>query len=133
MKARRAFRVQYRKFETEVFSMESDFELLEKHRNIKKVEPLVYCLKLIFGIFLAIISVLWFFHILLYNIIVINGSPASPFFNDILNKIEVSNVSVVATVIFEGLALFLLFAAIKGNIKFGVRCFCFTFFPVRRN
>ena len=76
---------------------------------------------------------LWFFHILLYNLIVINGAPASPFFNDILNRIEESNVSVIATAIFEGLALFLLFAAIKGNIKFGVRCFCFTFFPVRRN
>ena len=28
LRARRAFRAQYRKFETEVFLMESDFELL---------------------------------------------------------------------------------------------------------
>lgn len=111
--------------------MEKDFELLEKVKHIRKVEPLLYCLKLVLGIFFAIVSVLWFFHILLYNLIVIDGKPASPFFNDILNRIEESPVSFIATAVFEGLAVYLLFAAIKGNIKFGVRCFCFTFFPVR--
>ncbi len=113
--------------------MENDYELLEKHKNVRKIEPLLYCLKLVLGIFLAAVSVLWFFHILLFNIIVINGKPVTPFFNDILNRIEETDVSVIATILFEGLAVFLLFAAIKGNIKFGVRCFCFTFFPVRKN
>ena len=67
--------------------MEKDYELLQKHNNIKKIEPLVYVLKLTLGILFAIISFLWILHIILFNLIVINGKPASPFFNDILNKI----------------------------------------------
>lgn len=69
----------------------------------------------------------------LYVILKINGRPVTPFLNALLEKIEVSPASVFATVLFALIGYYFMFATIKGNIRIGMRCFCFSFYPLMPN
>lgn len=60
----------------------------------------------------------------------VNGKPIKPFLNDLLENIENSNASFFATVLFALMGYYLMICAIKGNVKLGMRFFCFTFYPM---
>lgn len=96
-----------------------------------KVEPLLYFLKLLLGIFCIIISLILIIQLFAYVLLKVNGKPASPFLNTMLEKIEVSKASVVATVIFALLGYYMMICTIKGNVRVGMRFFCITFYPLR--
>jgi LMBR1 domain-containing protein 1 len=50
-----------------------------------------------------------------------------------LEGVRAGHVEFLSTTMFALLALYLLWCTIKGNIKFGLRFFCITFFPMRPN
>lgn len=68
---------------------------------------------------------------LLYFIIIPNGKPIYPFLNNLLTALENNNVGFVATAFFALFCLYLLWATIKGNVKFGLRVFlCWALHPM---
>ena len=61
-----------------------------------------------------------------------NGFPSHPFLNDFLIKLEGGNASFLATGVFGGLSIYLIWCTIKGNFKFGVGIpYCFTIHPMK--
>jgi LMBR1 domain-containing protein 1 len=77
-----------------------------------------------------IISLVMIVHLFLYVLLKVNNKSVKPFLNTMLEKIEVSNASFFATVLFAFIGYYLMFCAIKGNVKLGMRFFCFTFYPM---
>ena len=72
-------------------------------------------------------------HIFCYLLLKVDGRPVHPFLNDLLEGLENSNVSVLATILFAFIGYYLMLAAIKGNVRVGMRLFCFTFYPLLSN
>lgn len=66
----------------------------------------------------------------LYVLLKVNGKSVRPFINTLLESIENSNVSFFATVLFAFIGYYFMFCALKGNVKLGLRFFCFTFYPM---
>lgn len=132
-KKRRFFNRDLTKYEARCLIAEKEFIMLEKISNLSKVEPFLYWLKLAFGIILALLSLVWIIHIFLWVIIKVNGKPVHPFLNNMLDGLVVGHVEFLSTGVFAIISLYLLWAAMKGNIKFGLRFFCFTFYPLRAN
>lgn len=101
--------------------------------KISKLEPCLYVLKLIMGIFFIFVTLLWIIHIYLYVLIRINGRPVSPFLNNIFDVMFEGKVDFLGTVFFMFFVLYILVATFKGNVKFGMRFFWFTFYPMVKN
>ena len=85
------------------------------------------------GIIVSILSFVWVLHIFLWVIVEVNGKPVHPFLNNMLDGLVEGYVEFFSTGIFTIIALYLLWATMKGNIKFGLRFFWFTFYPLRPN
>ena len=69
---------------------------------------------------------------LLYFIIQFKNEPIYPFLNNLLTALVEANVSFLATAFFAIFCLYLLWATIKGNIKFGLRVFlCWSLHPMK--
>ncbi len=96
-----------------------------------KVEPILYALSLIAGLIFILCSIFLVIHIMVFMIIKTNGLPLDPFLNTLLNTIEDSKASVFATVLFALIGYYMMFAAIKGNVRIGMRFFCVTFYPLK--
>lgn len=110
---------------------EKEFERLDNTAQYKnKVEPCLYFFKLLLGFCCIILSIFFVVHMFLYLILNINSRPVSPFINTFLEEIETSKASVFATVLFALIGYYFMFAAIKGNVRVGMRCFCFSFYPL---
>ena len=103
---------------------EREFLLLEKKiTKISKLEPCLYVLKLLIGIFFILWSIVWLIHIILWVIAKSASDYVHPFLNGLLEGIRQINVDFISATIFALLAIYLLFATIKGNVKFGLRFF----------
>lgn len=98
-----------------------------------KVEPLVYALKLILGLICIVISLIIVIHMFCYVLLKINDRPVHPFINNLLEGLENSSASVLATILFAFIGYYLMFASIKGNVRVGMRLLCFTFYPLLPN
>jgi LMBR1 domain-containing protein 1 len=99
-KGRRGFNRQLTKFETQCLIAEKEFVMLEKVSDIKKTEPILYYLKLIAGIVLAIMSFMWILHIFLWVLVIANGRPVHPFFNNMLDGLREGKVEFLSTSVF---------------------------------
>ncbi len=66
----------------------------------------------------------------MYNLLTVEGKPISPWLNDMLEAIDQSNVAFLSTLIFACIGYYFMAAGIKGNVKFGLRFFCVTFYPM---
>lgn len=122
-KNKRTFNRDMTKFEARCMIAEREFILLEKISNMSKVEPFLYWLKLFAGIILILLSLTWIVHIFLWLLVKPNGVPVHPFLNNFLEGLRAGYVEFLSTTCFALLALYLLWATIKGNIKFGLRFF----------
>ncbi len=60
-----------------------------------------------------------------------NGFPLHPFLNKLIVYLEESYFDFVGIAVFGGLALFLIWCVMKGNIKFGTRFLIFSFHPMK--
>ncbi len=63
----------------------------------------------------------------------IDGVPASQFLNTVFIWLEERNTGFISVIAYGFFAYYMLWACMKGNIKFGLRCFCFTFYPMLPN
>ncbi len=71
---------------------------------------------------------------LLYFVINLNGIPIYPFLNNLLTALVENNVGFLSTAFFALFCLYLLWATIKGNIKFGLRVMlCWAVHPMKKN
>ena len=122
-KKRRFFNRDLTKFEARCLIAEREFGTLDQIANISKVEPFLYWSKLVMGIIVSILSFVWVLHIFLWVIVEVNGKPVHPFLNNMLDGLVEGYVEFFSTGIFTIIALYLLWATIKGNIKFGLRFF----------
>ena len=132
-KNRRVFNRDLNKHEIQCMIAEREFLLLEKITKISKLEPWLYVIKLVLGIFFILWSLVWLIHIILWVISKSVDDYVHPFLNGLLDGIRQGNVEFLSTTLFALLAVFLLFSAIKGNVKFGLRFFWITFYPLRPN
>ncbi len=94
---------------------------------------MVYIFKLILGILCIIISLILVIHIFCYLLLKVDGRPVNPFLNNMLEYLEQSKVSVIATILFALIGYYMMVAAIKGNVRVGMRVLCFTFYPLLPN
>ena len=94
---------------------------------------MVYIFKLILGLVCIIISIILVIHIFCYLLLKVDGRPVNPFLNNMLEYLEQSKVSVLATIIFALIGYYMMIAAIKGNVRVGMRVLCFTFYPLLPN
>lgn len=65
-------------------------------------------------------SVMWWIHIIVFMCIKDNGVPVNNFLNTMLISLENNGLGMLGTVMFALFTLYLLWATIKGNFKFGV-------------
>jgi LMBR1 domain-containing protein 1 len=94
---------------------------------------MVYIFKLILGIICIVISLILVIHIFCYLLLKVDGRPVNPFLNNMLEYLEQSKVSVLATILFALIGYYMMIAAIKGNVRVGMRVLCFTFYPLLPN
>jgi LMBR1 domain-containing protein 1 len=94
---------------------------------------MVYIFKLILGIICIVISLILVIHIFCYLLLKVDGRPVNPFLNNMLEYLEQSKVSVLATILFALIGYYMMVAAIKGNVRVGMRVLCFTFYPLLPN
>lgn len=130
-KERRAVGRKLAEFESNCILAEREFTILDNTAQYrKKVEPCWYAMMLILGILCLIISLILIVHLFLYVLLKVNSKSIKPFLNTVLEDIENSNASFFATVLFAFIGFYFMFCAIKGNVKIGLRFFCFTFYPM---
>lgn len=111
--------------------MEREFQRLDKIASYnQKVEPLKYSMMLVLAIFMAILSVLMIIHTFCYIALKVDGKTVEPFLNDMLERIEVSRVGFLASVLMVCFGLFLTLCAVRGNVKLGLRFFFVSFYPI---
>jgi LMBR1 domain-containing protein 1 len=109
----------------EVLLLERDFAVYREEEQISKVNPLLYPFYCLLGMFLLVVTIVWLLHILLFLMIRDEyGVPASSFLNEILVGLQQPGASWVCTAVYVLLTVYLLWACIKGNLKFGMRFFC---------
>jgi LMBR1 domain-containing protein 1 len=121
-------------FEANCILIEKDFQRLDQIASYKhKVEPMVYVFKLILGFVCIILSLILVIHIFCYLLLKVDGRPVNPFLNNLLELLEQSKVSVLATILLALIGYYMMIAAIKGNVRVGMRVLCFTFYPLLPN
>lgn len=69
----------------------------------------------------------------LYDIVWTYGRPVSPFFNDILDWFVDNNMEFMAAILYQFLGYYFLFSAFRGNFKFGLRNYMYSFYPLLPN
>lgn len=72
------------------------------------------------------ICVHWFGYLALK----VDGKPVWPALNDALEQIENSPAGFLATVFFVLIGFYLVLATVRGNVKFGLRFFVVSFYPI---
>mmetsp|Transcript_1719 Transcript_1719/g.1627 ORF Transcript_1719/g.1627 Transcript_1719/m.1627 type:complete len:415 (+) Transcript_1719:234-1478(+) len=128
---RRTVRRNLSEFEANCILVEKEFNILDDTRQYnKKVEPMWYAMKLILGILAFIFSLILVIHLFVYVLLKVDGKSVGPFLNALLEKLENSSASFLATLLFSFIGFYLMFCTIKGNVKLGMRFFFFTFYPM---
>eukprot|EP01016_Furgasonia_blochmanni_P033063 TRINITY_DN3424_c0_g2_i4.p1 TRINITY_DN3424_c0_g2~~TRINITY_DN3424_c0_g2_i4.p1 ORF type:complete len:483 (+),score=109.01 TRINITY_DN3424_c0_g2_i4:66-1514(+) len=121
-------------FQKEVYLLEEEYEILKMEKDFASVNPLVWIGKLVLGIFLCLISILWYIHIALYVLWrSASGVPFTLFLNSFLLGLEEIGLGFIATAFFAGFTLYLLWCTTKGNIKFGLKIFLISLHPMKLN
>lgn len=115
-------------FKQAVYILEEDVEQFQAiATNMKSYNPLTPYAGLLFGGCAFIISIMWFIHIAVY---VFPSPPLAPFLNNYFSWFDswFPLFGVLSVLIFT---MYLLFAAVKGAFKFGLRFLCFHIHPMK--
>lgn len=124
MRKSKGIKQKRKQLRVEYFKLEKELEIFDLE-NTLTANPVLDVLKLIGGILLAVLSLIFWLHILLYKLIKKNGQPISGFLNDFMLFIEFKIARFVSTIIFVaiGSALetnprhLLYFDCFKGNCQ----------------
>jgi LMBR1 domain-containing protein 1 len=115
-------------FKQAVFLLEADVEEFQAcTSHYENYNPLTPYIALLMGICSVIISLFWILHILLY---VMPSKPLVPFLNSYFSFFDkfFPLFGVLSVALFT---VYLLFAAVKGCFKFGLRVACITLHPMK--
>ena len=119
------------KFETNCMIAEREFQRLDMIAAYKeKVEPCKYTCYLVLGALMAILSIVFMVHIFLYAVLKVENKNVQPFLNGMIEDIEGSRAGFLATVLIVLMCYYFVFAAARGNVKFGLRFFFISFYPI---
>lgn len=124
-KLKNTLRRDLNRLQAETLLLEQDYDTFLQEKEVSKKSPLWYPFYLFLGIICFIITVLWLLQILLYILINTDGDKKIPFLNDVLTGLETPGTSFLSTIIYCLLTMYLMMAVVKGNVKFGLRFFCF--------
>lgn len=114
-------------FKQAVFLLEKDVDDFQAcTSNYEKYNPLTPYIAIVAGVFSVIISSFWIVHIVVY---VFPNDPLAPFLNNYFQWFDnwFPLFGVLSVAIFT---LYLLFAAVKGCFKFGLRVACIELHPM---
>jgi LMBR1 domain-containing protein 1 len=115
-------------FKQAVYLLEEDVEQFQAISSAKdKYNPLIPYIALLCGFVSIIISIFWFIHIIVY---IFPNPPWAPFLNNYFQFFDAwfPLFGVLSVAIFT---LYLLFAAVKGAFKFGIRLLLFHIHPMK--
>ena len=115
-------------FKQAVYLLEQDVEDFQAvAENYERYNPLLPYLALLFGFFSVIISIIWFIQIIVY---VLPNPPLTPFLNNYFKWFDkwFPLFGVLSVAIFT---VYLLFCALKGCFKFGLRFLFFHIHPMK--
>ena len=87
----------------------------------ERVEPGKYGFYLVFGCFMAVMSIVMMTHIFDHIALIINGKTINPFLDAFLDIIQASRAKFLSIVVFCLIGFYFLYCAQKGNIKVGLR------------
>jgi LMBR1 domain-containing protein 1 len=123
----RKYRKTYLQYRQSVYFLERDFEQLRLLVKEGGGSVFKWAFILFLGCLAVVISLLWIIHIVLYMVF---QPPVSPFLNTMF--VELDNFfSLFGTVMYGLFAFYLLWAVMKGNIKFGLRFLCIAIHPMK--
>jgi hypothetical protein len=88
-----------KKLKVEYIKLEKALEVYDIE-NTLKANPVLSVFKLILGILLSIVSLIFWLHILLYKLIIKKGQPITGFLNDFMLFIEYKIARFFSTIIF---------------------------------
>ena len=94
------------------------------------MEPCKYTMKLLFGCMMAAASIVFITHMFRYMSLNVDGKTIGPFLNAMFIKLETSPVRFLSSLILVLCGYYVLASAVLGNIKFGLRFFFISFYPV---
>uniref|UniRef100_A0A7S4HHM8 LMBR1-like membrane protein n=1 Tax=Prymnesium polylepis TaxID=72548 RepID=A0A7S4HHM8_9EUKA len=123
----RRVRTTYNKFKQAVFFLEKDWEKVKTAYKDRGGNPIKYCFQFCCGLLSVVLSIMWFLHILLYVFI---SPPPTLFLNALFMEMD-QLFPLFGVLSYALFAFYLLFALLKGNMKFGVRFFCVPIHPMR--
>ena len=126
-KGNKSGRKTYSKFKQAVYQLESDWDSIQTSYRQHGGNPLLYWAYLFLGIMCAVYAILWVLHIFLYVL-------PDPYLGTFLNRIFVwadGFWGLLGSTLFMTFTFFLLWAVIKGNIKFGARFMMVEIHPMK--
>lgn len=85
---------------------------------------------MITGILVAGLSVIILTHLFCYVALKVDGKTIRPFLNRFLENIQIDVSAFLSSVLLIFIGYYLVLAALKGNIKFGLRFFFVSFYPI---
>ena len=110
---------------------EREFNKLDNISAYKnKVEPCKYVWFWFLGCCSVVASIDMMIHIFMYAALRVDGKSLRPWINNVLEKIEPTAVGFLASVFLVILCYYLVLAAVRGNMKFGLRFFFVSFYPI---
>ena len=119
-------------FETNCVVVEEEFKKLDSIAAYNsKVEPLKFFFYLVFGICMAIFSIIFIFQVFTYMLVVKNGHYVNAFLNNMLFDIQNSPVFFITIGVFILMGYYVLLCAHKGNVKLGMRFLFISFYPIK--
>ena len=93
-----------------------------------------YYLLIPFAILFLILSLLWVIQIMLSFIVISHNRPIINFLSAMLLALQDNHLAFLSFVFFSVFCLYLLFATMKGNVKFGMRFFmCMAVHPMKKD
>ena len=130
-RAKSTLKAEQHQFEINCILAEKEFQKLDNIAQYnRKVEPLKYSCKLCTAVLMFILSVLIIIHTFCYVALKVDGREVEPFLNDLVERLQVSVLGFLATVIVVVIGGFMVIAALNGNIKLGLRFFFISFYPI---
>ena len=130
-RAKSTLKAEQHQFEINCILAEKEFQKLDNIAQYnRKVEPLKYSCKLITAVLMFILSVLIIIHTFCYVALKVDGREVEPFLNDLVERLQISVLGFLATVIVVVVGGFMIIAALNGNIKLGLRFFFISFYPI---
>lgn len=130
-KGGRKTRKLYNAFKQAVYNLEEDFQKVETAYRDAGGSPIKHFFKLVFGVFFALMAVIWLIHIIIYMVIPFNFFPWG------LSWIFATLDSIpgigpgIGTICYGLFAFHLLFAVVAGQIKIGSRILWISIHPLK--